>query len=123
MDGCRNPKDPAQSNALHGLSFLQLLKLEEIFAYGGEYFEQIQKYFSFESQKLVRLPDTWEKKSLDCSQDDRPAKAFRYSALSSSWLEGFVFLPMAFERADGQCNFPSAPNASSCTQTLLGSWV
>ncbi|KAM4777170.1 nck-associated protein 5 isoform 4-T9 [Cyanocitta cristata] len=26
MDGCRSPKDPAQSNALHGLSFLQLLK-------------------------------------------------------------------------------------------------
>ncbi|XP_072787808.1 nck-associated protein 5 isoform X4 [Taeniopygia guttata] len=26
MDGCRNPEDSAQSNALHGLSFLQLLK-------------------------------------------------------------------------------------------------
>lgn len=51
---------------------------------------------------LCRLPDMWEKKSLDCTQDDRPAKAFRYSALRSSWLKGFAFLPMAFERADGQ---------------------
>lgn len=65
---------------------------------------------------LCRLPDMWERKSLDCTQDDRPAKAFRYSALRSSWLKGFVFLPMAFEYANGQV---STAGISSPIYSLL----
>lgn len=58
---------------------------------------------------ICRVPDIWEKKSLDCTYNDRPAKAFRYSAGRSSWLKGFVFLKgfvccsrITLERADCQ---------------------
>lgn len=51
---------------------------------------------------ICRLPDIWEKKSSDCTYNDRPAKAFRYSAVRSGWLKGLVFLRITFECADCQ---------------------